>query len=268
MPMNYGNNITTDNKPFVLDSNQRAEEKEKQHIRAARTPKPAVPGGDGFSAGINAPEADGPAMNEAVLNDAMFKAKELREDASNKAMKIIADANAEAEAIREQARQLGYDEGYRDGKMEAAKRTDEYIDKMTRERDEIIAGERQKLEDDFADDERNLVDIAAGLVEKLTGILVDDYKPVMMHMINSAISGEDSSKKFVIRISETNYGYISDNRDRISGAANPNIEIEIYGDAKLDGRQCIIETDNGIIDLSMDVQVKNLVTAMKLLSEN
>jgi flagellar biosynthesis/type III secretory pathway protein FliH len=44
--------------------------------------------------------------------------------------------------------------------------------------------------------------------------------------------------------------------------------MEMYGDAKLDGRQCIIETDNGIIDLSMDVQVKNLITAMKLLSED
>jgi flagellar assembly protein FliH len=225
-------------------------------------------GPDGFSAGIDAPAADGPAMNEAVLNDAMYKAKELREDATNKAMKIIADANAEAEAIREQAKQVGYDEGLKEGKMEAARRTDEYIANITRERDEIIAEERQKLEDELAREEEQLVDVSAKLIEKLTGILVDDYKPVMLHMINSAVSEEDSSKKFVIRVSEENYGYISDNKDRISGAANPNIEIELYGDAKLGGRQCIIETDNGIIDLSMDVQVKNLVTAMKLLSES
>jgi flagellar assembly protein FliH len=266
VPQGY-NNFTSDNEPFVLDSNKRALEKAKQN-RIAIKSRLAAASGDGFSAGIDAPVAEDPAMNEAVLNDAMYMAKQLREDATNKAMKIVADANAEAEAIREQAKQMGFEEGLKEGKMEAAKRTDEYLANITRERDEIIAAERQKLEEELADDERQMVDISASLIEKLTGILVDDYKPVMMHMINSAISEEDSSKKFVIRVSEDNYGYISDNKDRISGATNPNIEIELYGDAKLGVRQCIIETDNGIIDLSMDVQVKNLVTAMKLLSES
>lgn len=264
----YGN-VTADSKPFVLDSNQRAAEKERQN-KVVRPVKPAVPqpGSDGFSAGLAASEAEGVSVNETVLNDAMFKAKEIREDATAKASKIIADANAEAEAIREQAKQLGYEDGLREGKMEAAKRTDDYIASITKERDEIIEEERRKLENELASEEKQLVDISAALIEKLTGILVDDYKPVLLHMINSAISEEDSSKKFIIRISEDNYGYISDNRDRIAGAANPNIEMEMYGDAKLDGRQCIIETDNGIIDLSMDVQVKNLITAMKLLSED
>jgi flagellar assembly protein FliH len=261
-------NLTPNNEPYVLDSNQKAVEKQRQH-KLVRTIK--AEGGDapgGFSAGISASEVEGPAMNEAVLNDAMYKAKELREDATNKATKIIADANAEADSIREKARQEGYEAGLKEGKMEAAKRTDEYLAGITRERDEIIAAEREKLQDELQKDEQQLVDFTAKLVEKFTGILVDDYKPVMLHMINSAVSEEDSSKKFVIRVSEGNYGYIADNKERISGATNPNIEIEIYGDAKLDGRQCIIETDNGIIDLSMDVQVKNLVTAMKLLSES
>ena len=89
----------------------------------------------------------------------------------------------------------------------------------------------------------------------------------MFHMINNALTDAETSKKFVIKVSESNYTYISDNYDRLVGAGNSNIDIEIYGDAKLDKSQCIIETDNGIIDLSMEVQVRNLVTAIKLLSE-
>ena len=102
----------------------------------------------------------------------------------------------------------------------------------------------------------------------MTGILVNDYKSVMLHMINNALNETETSRMFVIKVSESAYTYISDNYDRLVGAGNPNINIEVYGDSKLDVNQCIIETDNGIIDLSMDVQVRNLITAIKLLSSD
>ena len=76
-----------------------------------------------------------------------------------------------------------------------------------------------------------------------------------------------NSREITIRVGEENYTYIQDNYDRLSGAANPNISIEIYSDSKLNKRQCIIESENGIIDLSMDIQVRNLITAIKMLSE-
>ena len=41
--------------------------------------------------------------------------------------------------------------------------------------------------------------------------------------------------------------------------------IELFEDAKLSRYQCSIETDNGMIDLSLDVQMDNLITALKLM---
>ena len=104
------------------------------------------------------------------------------------------------------------------------------------------------------------------MIQKLTCILVDDYKPVMIYMINQVLNEDEDSRKFVIRVSEENYTYIADNADRLSGAANPGITIEIFSDTKLQKGQCQIESDTGIVDLSMDVQVRNLITAIKLLS--
>ncbi len=121
--------------------------------------------------------------------------------------------------------------------------------------------------DELAQAEQDMVDVSCGLIEKLTGILVDSYKPVMLHMINNALNNTDSSKQFIIRVASEIYPYVADNRDRIIGASNPGVSIEIFGDSKLTSGQCMIESDNGIVDLSMDVQVKNLITAIKLLSE-
>jgi flagellar assembly protein FliH len=205
-------------------------------------------------------------VNQAVLDDAFDKAKSLRDDAVVKAAQIIADANTEAETIREQARQEGYNKGLEEGNMEAMKRADVYLENLQKEHEEQARVSAETMKQELAASEQSMVDISCSLIEKLTGILVDDYKPVLLHMINNALNEEETGGRFIIRVSDDNYSYVSDNRDRLSGAANPSITIDIFGDAKLDKNQCIIESDNGIIDLSMDVQVRNLITAIKLLS--
>ena len=44
------------------------------------------------------------------------------------------------------------------------------------------------------------------------------------------------------------------------------MSLEIISDLSLEGNQCIIETDTGIFDCSMDVQLKNLIKDLKSLS--
>ena len=196
----------------------------------------------------------------------MEKAKLLQDDARERAQKILADANAEAEQIRNKAQEEGYAKGLEEGSMEAMRRADAYLEKMNQERDQALEQAREEMKENVADTENQVVDVACALIEKLTGILVADYKPVMIYMINQVLNDEDASRKFIIRVSEDNYTYIADNEDRLSGAANPGISIEIFSDTKLKKGQCMIESDTGIIDLSMDVQVRNLITAIKLLS--
>ena len=199
---------------------------------------------------------DSSQVNEILLNEAIDKAKSLHEDARVRAAQIISDAENIAADIREQARHEGYEQGLQEGNTEAMKRADDYL-----------ADIHAKQEKQLKETEREVVDLACKLIYKLTGMLVDDYKPVMLHMINESLAKSDTSKKFVIHVSDELYSYIEDNKSRLIGASNPGIEIEIYGDSKLDRRNCQIDTDNGIIDLSMDVQVRNLITAIKLLSD-
>ena len=210
---------------------------------------------------------DSSQVNEILLNEAMDKAKSLHEDARVRAAQIISDAENTAADIREQARHEGYEQGLQEGNTEAMKRADDYLADIHAKQEKQLALDRQQMEEQLKETEREVVDLACKLIYKLTGMLVDDYKPVMLHMINESLAKSDTSKKFVIHVSDELYSYIEDNKSRLIGDSNPGIEIEIYGDSKLDRRNCQIDTDNGIIDLSMDVQVRNLITAIKLLSD-
>ena len=257
--------------PFIIDTNSRVIEPPKNKILRPLSEKEQNAEQEesgGFSEGIaDLAEEVVPEVNRELLDDALDKAKLVQDDARERAKKIIEDAQAEAETIRENARQQGYEKGLEEGNMEAMRRADEYLERINQEREKDLASARQEMADTIADTEEKIVDVTCGLIEKLTGIFVQDYKPVMLYMINRVLNEDDASRKFVIRVSEKHYSYISDNQDRLAGAANPGITIEVFSDSKLSEGQCQIESDTGIIDLSMDVQVRNLITAIKMLSE-
>lgn len=259
-------NITQE--PFVIDANSRVIEPPKPRVIRPRTEMTDAAEADTFEAGITGnAETINLEEHKELLDDAMEKAKLLQDDARERAQKILSDAEADAETIRKNAQEEGYAKGLEDGSMEAMRRADEYLEKLNRERDQALEEARKEMAENIEETERQIVDIACELICKLTGILVDDYKPVMIYMINKAMNEDDESRKFIVRVSEENYTYIADNEDRLAKAANPGISVEIFSDSKLKKGQCQIESDTGIVDLSMDVQVRNLVTAIKLLSE-
>ena len=262
---------TVTDAPVVIDVNSRVIEPPKPKVIHSATgnelSRDEMGATDEFESGITKKsDVYNPEAHKELLDDAMEKAKLLQDDARERAQKILADANAEAEQIRNKAQEEGYAKGLEEGSMEAMRRADEYLEKISRERDQALAQAREEMMENITDTEEQIVDVACKLIQKLTGILVDDYKPVMIYMINQVLNEDEDSRKFVIRVSEENYTYIADNADRLSGAANPGITIEIFSDTKLQKGQCQIESDTGIVDLSMDVQVRNLITAIKLLS--
>ena len=242
--------------PFVIDTNTRVIGGARKKTEASDVPDEA----EEISEGLKTPE------NQAILDDAMDKAKELRDDAREKANKIIEDAWQEAESIKENAYKEGYETGLEDGNMEAMKRADVYLAGLNDEQEKIKKEMLTKNEAYLDDAEKKLINLTCELIKKISGIIVDDYKPAMLYMINNAINEVESTTKYTIKVCEDSYAYVADNSERIVGAANPNITIDIFADAKLEKGQCVIETDIGIIDLSMDVQIQNLITAFKLLS--
>ncbi|MBR1815411.1 MAG: hypothetical protein IJ763_01790 [Lachnospiraceae bacterium] len=204
--------------------------------------------------------------NQAFLDEALNEAERIKADAEGEAERIIEAAQAQADEIKENAYKAGFEQGLEEGNSEGQKRADEYLAGIKKEQEEMAAKLDAENDAYLTDAEHKLVDFTCDMIEKITGILIDDYKPVMFNMINNALSEADASLKYTIKICEESYYYVEDNKERIVGATNPNITIDIFSDPKLEKGQCTIETDNGIIDLSMDIQIQNLITAFKMLS--
>lgn len=202
---------------------------------------------------------------DEMLRSAQEEADAIVSKAHDEAEQLRAQAYDEAEEIKAQAQEEGYQAGYNNATDSLSK---EYAEKQAaldckmRECEEQLQEKEAQLVEET---ERKMVDLLCQLIPSITGVVVEGQKDVLLYMINTAMHDLDNSKHFVIRVSSSDYEDLVERKEEIYGALNPAIEMEIYEDAKLSPMQCVIETDNGLVDVSLDVQLDNLMKALKLM---
>lgn len=204
-------------------------------------------------------------VTSEVLSSAKQEAEDIINGAHDEAEQLRANAYDEAEQIRKTAHDEGYEAGYQEGIANAEKELSVQQEELEQQRLSL----QQEFETFHAnlvqETEQKMVEILCSLIQSVTGVVIEEQKDVLLYMINNAMQDQDNSKHFVVKLSPFDYPSVNERRTEIYGAFNPNIDIELFEDAKLSRYQCLIETDNGMIDLSLDVQLHNLITALKLM---
>lgn len=217
-----------------------------------------------FKEGMNVINMDDVLENERKLlsDELSIESNKILEDARAEAEQIIQAAQAEAGQIRSDAYEEGKAAGIDDGRTEAEtelaeqkRLLDEQYDERFRQLDE----QEKQLEPKFAD-------IMAGLIGKVTGILCEDKKEVIIYLIDSALHGIERTSRILLRVSREDLGNVTMHRGELSESIKSGVEFDIMEDTSLSHNQCIIETDNRIIDCSLDTQLLALGEQIKLLS--
>lgn len=229
-------------------------------------------GGDGLLASADTSNVsnaksqdDAQQIVDEMLQTAQAEANEIISKAHDEAEQLRAIAYDEAETIKSQAQEEGYQAGYKRAMDSLSKEYAEKEAELERVKQEC---EKQLCDKEIQlveDTERHMVELLCQLIPSITGVVIDGQKDVLLYMINNAMHDLDNSKHFVIKVSSNDYEELVERKDEIYGALNPAIEMEIFEDAKLSSMQCIIETDNGLVDISLDVQFDNLIKALKLM---
>lgn len=202
---------------------------------------------------------------EKVMKSAKSEAESIVSQAHDEAEQMRAAAYDEAESIKQQAREEGYHAGFDEGMQSARKEIQEKSDALERHLQEAKLQLQEKEAELIRDTEHKMVDLLCQFIPSITGVVIENQRDILLYMINTAMQDLDNSKHFVIKVAMDDYEDVAARKDDIYGALNPNVELEIFEDAKLAPMQCLIETDNGIVNISLDVQLENLITALKLM---
>lgn len=213
------------------------------------------------------------ALSEEMIaqhaDDIIMQAKQEAEDLLNGAHDEIENMRAaaydEIEMLKQQAIEEGYQEGYSNANAQVQAEYEEkqrLLQEQIEENQKMILMEQERL---VQSTEQKMVEMLCQLIPKITGVVIQNEADVLLYMVNMAMRDLENSNNYVIRVSSDDYERLVAEKDKIYGALNPAIQLEIFEDAKLDALQCQIDTDNGIVDVSLDVQLDNLIKTLKLM---
>ena len=198
----------------------------------------------------------------ASLENTNAEAERIIEEARLQAEQIIADANKNADAVFEEAKQNGYYEGNEKAQEEMNIKQAQLEVELDNKRKELEQ-EYNNLKESI---EPELVEVITDVFRKVTGVVAEDNQEIILHLINDVMHNADGSRDYVIKVSPDDYKFLVNNQGKIYCAMSKEVNIDIVEDATLERNQCMIETNTGIFNCSLDIELNNLIKNIKLLS--
>jgi type III secretion protein L len=169
------------------------------------------------------------------------EASELINSARKEAEHIISEAHKTVEALRER----GYQEGLLEGKQKIAEKMFETV---------------QKTVDYLASSEEMLCDIVIDAVRRVIGEFND--RELVIRIVRNAMAVVRSQKHVAIKVSPQDVEVVKAEVDGLM-LQFPAVEfIEVVPDVRLSPKSCILESEMGIVDASVEVQLKALRNAL------
>lgn len=223
--------------------------------------------GEGFVSGIikAMPMGDDSAVADEIISAATQKGDQIVQRSIMQAQDILADARKDAEAeaikIREEAEQQGYADGLAKAERELAKAQSE-LEEQAR----FLQAEYDRQVEEI---EPLLVDKITDIYQYFFGVDLSSKRRILLHLIANTMRHIDGTKNFLVHVSREDSEYVSSHKDQIiSAASSAGSVVEIIEDISLRKNECMIETDGGIFDCSLDTELKELTRKLRLLSYN
>lgn len=200
---------------------------------------------------------------EGLAQEILEQAEGRLSAARTECHKMLENAQVEIDMAKRSAvdegRELGYNEGLAKGIGE--------IEDMKAG----LLAEKAKLRQDYeqlVDElEPRFIELITDIYEQVFSVELNEYAPIVKHLISNTLRASDETKAFVIRVSPDDYDYIIARREEIKeNAATGEASIEIIKDQTLTSGACLIETTGGIFDAGFDTQLTGLNKKLRLLS--
>lgn len=269
----------------IIDNNELAnkkiEEFQEQELKRQRAmmaeDEGLPPEGDensDFSPGIDMEQLDQLTEDQSILGapneDPQFDMEAMQaeidfklQQASEQAEAIINDAQNQAEEIKqgaiEQGHQEGYDAGYQEG-MAAVESLKADIEAQR----EGLEKEYQMLVDEL---EPEMVDVLTQIYEHVLGIELRDDKGIILHLLKNTLSRIEPGNDLIVHVSSDDYDEVMDEKEALNACVtSPNTTMEIIEDPLLKENECMIESDSGVFDCSLGVELSEISRKLKLLS--
>lgn len=267
----------------IIDSNELANQKieafqemelKRQRAQmAADEPDYEGAEGDDFIPGIDMEQLSQLTEDQSMLEsvpdpqfdmEAMQAEMDLKlQQAQEQADMIINNAHQQAQEIMASAQQQGHQEGYDAGYQEGVAAA-QALQADFEQQKEDLEKQYQQIVDEL---EPEMVDVLTQIYEHVFNIELREDKGIILHLLKSALSRIEPGNDLIVHISSDDYDDVMEQKDELDACiTSPNTTMEIIEDPLLKENECMIESDSGVFDCSLGVELSEITRKLKLLS--
>jgi type III secretion system HrpE/YscL family protein len=181
---------------------------------------------------------------EREVHDAKAEAKQIIAEAEAQAAQILEDAQAQAQTTREE----GYKAGYEDG---AAQFT------------ETVTRALQEVEAFKAEVEPQYIALVRTCVEKILGQELRLNPDAVVGLVRNALRDATQQREIMVRVHPEDGEHVRKHQRRLMDVLARATNIEVRDDPSVARGGCVVVTELGTIDATLDRQLAAIVAALE-----
>ena len=263
----------------VIDMNAILEKRLKEEAeRRSRQPKhELVAAQDGFTEGLNAEKVDvllEPDAEAASLQNASIQEQEQLRQEIEEARNELASLQAQIEQEKEQAQleidqmkakafeeanEQGYQEGYRKGL--------DSVQELQKQCEDERLQQEQEYQKKLEEMEPLMVDTLCDVYSHIFKVEAKEHKELVLKLLQDTLLKVDGTGSIIVHVAKEDYAYVQEQKAALlEEAGMQSGSVEIVSDAALARAQCMIETEGGVYDCSLDTELAELKRRLMLLA--
>lgn len=263
----------------VIDMNAILEKRLKEEAqRRSREPEhELVAAQDGFTEGLNAekvdvllePDAEAASQQNASIQEQEQLKQEI-EEARNELAGLQAQIEQEKEQAQleidqmkakafEEANEQGYQEGYRKGL--------DSVQELQKQCEDERLQQEQEYQKKLEEMEPLMVDTLCDVYSHIFKVEAKEHKELVLKLLQDTLLKVDGTGSIIVHVAKEDYAYVQEQKGALlEEAGMQSGSVEIVSDAALARAQCMIETEGGVYDCSLDTELAELKRRLMLLA--
>jgi flagellar assembly protein FliH len=223
-------------------------------------------GSDGGFEGNREADVETQTLKDRILQDAEATAHDIVRHAQEEAANIKAAAEAEAEtwwqdrrlqdeAVTDEARRSGYDEGYGAGSQQAETDIRFEWESLMNEARELLEQAYLSKERVIAEAETFLVELSCSIAEKMVSRRLADDPEFAVTLFAEALSRRKEQGVITLCVAPAQFSFVQAAKDELSLVLDSQAELQIVPDPSVGEGGCIVRSSFGSIDARIDTQL-------------
>jgi flagellar assembly protein FliH len=210
---------------------------------------------------------DAEAYAEQCIQEATAEAEQLRQRALQDIEAWWEERRAQDEQLSLAAKEEGYEQGFQSGSGEAEEKVRQEYAAMLEEGRSIITQAVQIKQHIIAESEPFLIDLAAGIAEKIIVRQLDLQPEWVLELIRHTLIRRREKGVITLCVSPSQFGFVQNAREELIVSIDSQAELQIIPDASVKDHGCVVRSSFGSIDARIGTQLDEIKAVLRHIAE-